>query len=887
VFKKNFKCLTFLISLILLFSLSLNIAWAQEEEEELDPAGDEQGTFLSITPDALIVLDLSGSMNFNPLGEDGYAYGSSLSCSKDTTNCKSTYTTSCSNGFCSNNKLTNCKVNCSRLAIAKRALFGLLDDDGNNTINKADTDSMNIRIGFMRFKDYSSRDGSNGNDTGGDYTRGDIKLVTKISELGAESGTSYSLTYCGNSTSCASTVTTCTKGECIVGENATGGTPLASALREAKKYLDDHKAKDPSSECRDKFVIAVTDGADTFSCSGNGTECQEHMYKRRREVVAATKALSNAGYEVFIIGFGSGMSEYLKNTLEWAAYHGRTVNSGSTAAYSIADSATYPSGISSCQADSTSAIATSACLSSGTSTDTAKFKALNYDPGYLTLSGYAFIAEDADQLTEALKSAIDTIKGYTYSFTQASIQAVRLFEENYVYEASFEQLNNDPFWIGHLKRYSICDSKNMLCGNDENKWGDVISTPDWDAGEILKNRTSARSIYTLIDSSRKTFDSYNVSDKMLDVSEDTGCTGLCTPIINFILKGELDSSYTYYGWKLGDIFHASPMSIATPNKNFIDSIDENSLEDKGFYKYRESHTRTSANGKRIIIVGANDGQLHAFKTGDLAAGGGTELWSFIPPNLLPRLKNIVHSTHPTNLSHEYFVDGPISAAEIWIGSDQKNKGENEWKTYLIMSEGRGGINTLWSKTEHCDSDFSPHYKLTTEDPDTGATVTDTYGNYCGYYAFDVSDTLAAPVFQWRLGGNSALSDADAAYLGQAWSKMVMGRVSIKGVETWVGFMGGGYSGTNCVSTSTCDTRGKGFFVIDLKDGTILKSFTGYINYDLAAAPTVADTDRDGFIDTAYIGDTGGNMWRFKFCRKKDGTSCAQGDWTGNMLFNNQ
>lgn len=886
MFKNKFKSMTLLISLILLFCLSLNIAWAQEEEE-LEPAGDEQGTFLSVTPDALIVLDLSGSMNFNPLGEDGYAYGSSFSCSKDTTKCKNTwgYSTKCSSGFCSDNKLPNCKVDCSRLAIAKRALFSILDDDGNNIINKADTDSMNIRIGFMRFKDIS--DGKKGNDTGNDYTKGAIKLVTKISELGVESGTSYSLTYCGNSTSCASTVTKCTKGECIVGETATGGTPLSSSLREAKKYLDDHKAKDPGGACRDKFVIAVTDGADTFACSGNGSECQEHMYKRRREVVAAAKALSNAGYEVFIIGFGSGMSEYLKNTLEWAAYHGKRVNSGSTAAYSIADNATYPSGISSCQADSDSAIATSACLSSGTSTNTSKFKALNYDPGYLALSGYAFIAEDADELTNALKSAVSTIKGYTYSFTQASIQAVRLFEENYVYEASFEQFNNDPFWIGHLKRYSICDSKNMLCGNDETKWGDVISTPDWDAGEILKSRTSTRDIYTLKNSSLTDFDSSNITDAMLDVSTDTTCTGLCTPIINFIHKGELDPSYAYYGWKLGDIFHASPVSIATPNKNFIDRIDENSLEDKGYYNYRENHPRTSANGKRIIIVGANDGQLHAFKTGDLTAGGGSELWSFIPPNLLPRLKKIAHSTHPTNLSHEYFVDGPISAAEIWIGSDQKNKSQGDWKTYLIMSEGRGGLNTLWSKSVHCDSGFSPYYKVITEDPDTGAMVTDTFRNYCGYYAFDVSDTLAAPTFKWRLGGNSSLSEADAAYLGQAWSKMVMGRVSIKGVETWVGFMGGGYSGTNCVTASTCDTRGKGFFVVDLKDGTILKSFTGYINYDLAAAPTVADTDRDGFIDTAYIGDTGGNMWRFKFCRKKDGASCAQNDWTGNMLFNNQ
>jgi hypothetical protein len=873
---------------ILTLILLVNITWA-DGEEDLEPAGDEQGTFLSVTSDALILLDLSGSMNFNPLGEEGYSYGSALSCTKDTLKCKETtgYSTRCSNGFCSDDRLPNCKVDCSRLAIAKRALFNILDNDGNNIINKADSDSMNVRIGFMRFK--------NGNDTGNDYTKGAIKLVTKISEPGVETGTSYSLTYCGNSTSCSSAVTKCTTGECIVGENATGGTPLASALREAKKYLDDHKAQDPSRACRQKFVIAVTDGADTYACEGDGSECQENMYKRRREVVAAAKALSNAGYRVFVIGFGSGMPEYLRNTLQWAAFHGGTdnptnTNSGSISAYGIPSGSSYPSGISACQRDT--AAEKAICYSGSSFSDTEKFKSTLYDPGYLTLSGYAFITEDADQLTVALKNAIDTIKGYTYSFTQSSIQAVRLFEENYVYEASFEQFSYDPFWIGHLKRYTICDSSNSACGGEEN-WGNIIMSPDWDAGEILQERVSPRTVYTLRNSSLVDFNSSNLTDTILDVSPEKTCTDLCAVIINFIRNGELDPEDAHYKWKLGDIFHSSPMSIATPNINFLDIIDTNSLENKGFYKYMISHKRTSANGKRIILVGANDGQLHAFKAGEKTTGGGMELWSFIPPNLLPRLKNIVHNAHPTNLTHEYYVDGLISASEIWIGGNQTSKSDSEWKTYLVISEGRGGINTLWSKSEDCSSDFSPYYKVIVKDPTSGAVMTTTYGHYCGYYAFDISDTSSAPIYKWKLGGNSTIQDGDAVYLGQSWGKMVMGRISLNGIEKWVGFMGGGYSGTNCATGGTCDTRGKGFFVVDLSNGMILKSFTresgnvmGRMNYDLAGSPAVVDTDRDGFVDTAYVGDTGGNMWRFKFCMRADGASCNQNKWTGGMLFNN-
>jgi len=120
--------------------------------------------------------------------------------------------------------------------------------------------------------------------------------------------------------------------------------------------------------------------------------------------------------------------------------------------------------------------------------------------------------------------------------------------------------------------------------------------------------------------------------------------------------------------------------------------------------------------------------------------------------------------------------------------------------------------------------------------------------------------------------------------------MHMGRVRINNVEKWVGFIGGGYSGTNCSGTTACDTRGKGFFVVDLSDGTILWTLThannGNMDFDLAAGPAVVDYDGDGFLDTAYVGDLGGNIWRFKFCLARDGTSCGTSSWSGNELFAN-
>jgi type IV pilus assembly protein PilY1 len=575
------------------------------------------------------------------------------------------------------------------------------------------------------------------------------------------------------------------------------------------------------------------------------------------------------------------MPQYLQYTLNWMAYYGGSdnpldANSGNTTHYNIPlgcnanpavptaccnlttnPTACFPAGVTGC---GSSTDETASCYSSGVWSDTYHFKATNNDPGYTNLSGYAFLAGDADQLTAALKSAFGTIRDATYSFTQAAVQAVRTVDENFLYEASFQPVTYDPFWIGHMIRYTI------------NTDGTINNTADWDAGTVLSGTSASdRNILTYTNGSLKSFVSGNLTNANLGAASDTERNA----IINYFRGGETNGIVT--NWKLGDVYHTSPMSIGTPNANFVDKLDKN--DPPAFNTFRTDHIRSSVNGKRLIMVGANDGQVHAFKTGELGSGGGQELWSFIPPNLLSKLKTIVHSTHPTSLDHQYFVDGPLSASDIWLGSGTVGstyKSSTDWYTYLVMSEGRGGIANLWSSSASCDSGFSPNYSST-------------YSNYCGYYAFDVTSSLSNPVYRWRLGGNIGLSTTIGSHLGQSWSKMFIGRVRINNAEKFVGLIGGGYSGTDCKGGGTCDPRGKGFYVVDMSNGSILWSYThngnnANMDYNLAAGPVAVDSDNDGFLDTAYVGDLGGNVWRFKFCKKSDNASCTTSDWTGGMLF---
>ena len=114
--------------------------------------------------------------------------------------------------------------------------------------------------------------------------------------------------------------------------------------------------------------------------------------------------------------------------------------------------------------------------------------------------------------------------------------------------------------------------------------------------------------------------------------------------------------------------------------------------------------------------------------------------------------------------------------------------------------------------------------------------------------------------------------------------MAVGKVIISGNEKWVGFIGGGYN--YCNGSNCSDSRGKGFFVVDLSNGNILWSYTG-TTFSFPATAAGVDTDNDGFIDTVYVGDMGGNMWRFKLCTNAQATQsggCDTSNWTGGQLY---
>jgi type IV pilus assembly protein PilY1 len=86
-----------------------------------------------------------------------------------------------------------------------------------------------------------------------------------------------------------------------------------------------------------------------------------------------------------------------------------------------------------------------------------------------------------------------------------------------------------------------------------------------------------------------------------------------------------------------------------------------------------------------------------------------------------------------------------------------------------------------------------------------------------------------------------------------------------------------------------------FFAIDLSNGTKIWEYfnaTGstddrqYMNFSIPAAPTAVDLNNDGYIDRVYIGDVGGQIWKFDVAPTGGATLSGSliNNWTGKRLF---
>ena len=194
---------------------------------------------------------------------------------------------------------------------------------------------------------------------------------------------------------------------------------------------------------------------------------------------------------------------------------------------------------------------------------------------------------------------------------------------------------------------------------------------------------------------------------------------------------------------------------------------------------------------------------------------GSEMWSFIPNNLLGKLQSL-------STGHSFFVDASPTAADVCLQANCGTAGEaaTDWETVVISGERDGGR---------------------------------------AYFALKfVGTTDTTPEFKWEF------TDAN---LGNTWSKPTIGKVryftGTNTVDKWVTFFGGGAS-------STADV-GNYVYAVDIANGSLLGSGpnatkkqvdSSNTSNNVPSALRPVDLSGDNYIDAVYFGDASGRMHRW-------------------------
>ncbi|MFQ5657899.1 MAG: hypothetical protein ACE5G5_10185, partial [Candidatus Methylomirabilales bacterium] len=180
----------------------------------------------------------------------------------------------------------------------------------------------------------------------------------------------------------------------------------------------------------------------------------------------------------------------------------------------------------------------------------------------------AFFPDSVAGLTSAVQSAFTTIQAGALSVASPAVPAARVGSSNALYLASFTP-SDDPFWYGQLTAYPL--QSDGTVETDVN--GNIIATPLWEAHTVLNGTSAvARDVKTVI--SGTTVEDFAKNDAVrtaLNVTQDLDGNAVVNDDDgNWLIDYVRGDNGTDPAWKLGDIYHSSPVLIGPPSSSYVD-----------------------------------------------------------------------------------------------------------------------------------------------------------------------------------------------------------------------------------------------------------------------------------------------------------------------------
>ncbi len=267
--------------------------------------------------------------------------------------------------------------------------------------------------------------------------------------------------------------------------------------------------------------------------------------------------------------------------------------------------------------------------------------------------------------------------------------------------------------------------------------------------------------------------------------------------------------------------------------------------------------------RTLIFVGANDGMLHA-----LDARTGTEVWAFIPFNLLPKLRAL--RSGQSLDAFKYFVESSAKIADVKVG--------DAWRTYLFIGQGPGG--TFYNAL---DVTLDEMAGAVSDTADVSALLTyfATADRITRKWSFPRNSSFDATLGAY--GDVAASASATEKTVGETWSDPAVGQL-VNEDGPYVMLVGSGFLKYSVEQAANRGgtAAGRNFYVIDAATGDLRATkqvpadnkaesvddcrtaAQGCMNLKnaLQMDPVATGASDSRFVSKVYIGDLDGIVWRF-------------------------
>jgi type IV pilus assembly protein PilY1 len=463
--------------------------------------------------------------------------------------------------------------------------------------------------------------------------------------------------------------------------------------------------------------------------------------------------------------------------------------------------------------------------------------------------GSYYTAENYSSLKEAFSQIMSNIveKNACYVAPVVPISRMnRVYAGDKIYLGFFKPQQSGR-WIGNIKRYRLDNQGHLydifnqrattddgLIKDNAQSWWTSLGCD----GPAVEKGGAAEVLSLIIDGegSRNVYTYTGTANKALTHADNAfvaANTLITDPLLSVDASQRQALFDTVREGGFGDIIHSEPAVVAYLGPDGLPGTGDD---------------------KTVIYVGANDGLLHCFDDDT-----GEELWSFVPPEHLARLKKL------SDADHDYFVDGsPV----VFQGSGGQK--------ILVVGSRRGGETY---------------------------TALDVTNYNQPVYLYSIDENILGP---WP---------SNFEKLGQSWSRPEKAVVATGSTATTEGcnvnvavstadalLFGGGYDNNqDLFPPSAGDSVGRAMFGVNAATGALISGlkFSPATHSALGLTHSVVDVsgfdhDGDGIVSRIYFGDLGGNVFALKDDQVQTFNPCppavvtksvVDGTWAGIKLFN--